>query len=187
MVPARFVKDLGTTFHINMEAVIPDPALSISEGGIAPLGEEREAYVYKQAQEIAKKNKISLDKTNKRYSQKSLNILLYGNEEGIETEIDFENMQFDPQAPYEGIVNMLKRWFNNGHSEELRNWAEEYMQLKPCESCGGARLKKESLWFKVEGRNIAELSNMNLDNLAAWLDGIELRISNKQKLLQKMY
>ena len=178
-------KGLGTTFHINMEAVIPDTSLSIGEGGIAPLGGEREAYVYKQAQEVAKKNKISLSKPIKEIPQKSLNILLYGNEEATETEIDFQNMQVDPQAPYEGIVNMLYRWFNNGHREELRNWAEDYMQLKPCESCGGARLKKESLWFKVAGRNIAELSNMNLDNLAAWLDGIELRISNKQNIIGK--
>ncbi|HEY6503751.1 MAG TPA: excinuclease ABC subunit UvrA, partial [Chitinophagaceae bacterium] len=178
-------KGLGTTFHINMDAVIPDRELSISEGGIAPLGEEREAYVFKQAQEIAKKHKISLVKPIKEISQKALNILLYGNEEGTEAEIDFENAQFDPQAPYEGIVNMLKRWFNNGHSEGLRDWAEGYMQLKHCESCGGTRLKKESLWFKVAGRNISELSNMNLDNLAAWLDGIELRISNKQNTIAK--
>ncbi len=178
-------KGLGTTFHINMDAVIPDTSLSIGEGGIAPLGGEREAYVYKQAQEVAKKNKISLTKPIKEIPQKSLNILLYGNEEGMETVVDFENIQFDPQMPYEGIVNMLYRWFNNGHREELRNWAEDYMQLKPCESCGGARLKKESLWFKVAGRNISELSNMNLDNLAAWLDGIELRISNKQNIIGK--
>jgi len=178
-------KGLGTTFHINMDAVIPDTSLSIGEGGIAPLGGEREAYVYKQAQEVAKKNKISLTKPIKEIPQKSLNVLLYGNEEGVESEVDFENMQVDPQAPYEGIVNMLYRWFNNGHREELRNWAEDYMQLKPCESCGGARLKKESLWFKVAGRNISELSNMNLDNLAAWLDGIELRISNKQNIIGK--
>jgi excinuclease ABC subunit A len=80
---------------------------------------------------------------------------------------------------------MLRRWFNNGYSEGLRDWAESYMQLRPCESCEGARLKKESLWFKVDGRNIAGLSNMNLDNLAAWLDGIELRIDNKQKAIAK--
>jgi excinuclease ABC subunit A len=178
-------KGLGTTFHINMDAVIPDPELSINEGGIAPLGEERDAYVFKQAQEIARKNKISLTKPIKEVPQKALNLLLYGNEEGVEAEIDFENMQFDPQAPYEGIVNMLKRWFNNGHSEGLREWAEGYMRLKPCESCGGARLKKESLWFKVAGRNISDLSNMNLDNLAAWLDGIELRISNKKNAIAK--
>ena len=178
-------KGLGTTFHINMDAVIPDADLSINEGGIAPLGGERDAYVFKHAQAIAAKNKISLTKPVKDIPKKALNILLYGNEEGVEAEIEFENVQFDPTAPFEGIVNMLKRWFNNGHSEGLREWAEGYMQLKPCESCGGARLKKESLWFKVAGRNISELSNMNLDNLAAWLDGIELRISNKQNAIAK--
>src|ERR1043166_3556525 len=67
----------------------------------------------------------------------------------------------------------------------MRDWAEGYMELKPCEACGGARLKKENLWFKIVGRNIAELSKMNLDNLAAWFDGIELRISDKQKTIAK--
>ncbi|MET0466254.1 MAG: excinuclease ABC subunit UvrA, partial [Chitinophagaceae bacterium] len=178
-------RGLGTTFHVNLEAIVPDKGISISDGGIAPLGEEREAHVFRQAQEVAKKNKISLTKPIKDLPAKSLNLLLYGNEEGVEEEIDYDNMNFDPQGPYEGIVNMLKRWFNNGHSEGLREWAEGYMQLQPCESCGGARLKKESLWFKVDDRNISELSEMNLDNLAAWLDGIELRIDNKQKAIAK--
>ncbi len=91
-------KGLGTTFHINMEAVIPDASLSISEGGIAPLGEEREAYVFKQVQEVAKKNKIPLTKPIKDIPPKALNILLYGNEEGIEAAIDFENIQDEPQG-----------------------------------------------------------------------------------------
>jgi excinuclease ABC subunit A len=183
-------KGLGTMFHVNMDAVIPDWKLSINEGGIEPLGEERDAYVFRQVQELAKKNKISLTTPLKELTPKSLNILLYGNEEGVELEIvpiaiGIENMQFDPHAPYEGIVNMLKRWFNNGYSESLRDWVEDYMQLKSCPACDGARLKKESLWFKVAGRNIAELCKMNLDNLAAWLDGIELRISNKQRAIAK--
>ncbi len=178
-------KGLGTTFHVNHEAVIPDASLSISEGGIAPLGGEREAHVYKQMQDVAKKNKISLTKPIKDLPAASLNILLYGNAEGNESEIDFENYQVDADAPYEGIIPMLKRWFNNGYSEGLREWAEGYMQLMPCESCGGARLKKESLWFKIDGRNVSELSAMNLDNLAAWLDGIELRLENRQKVIGK--
>ena len=178
-------RGLGTMFHVNMESVIPDPGLSISEGGIDPLGEERDAYVFRQVQEIAKKNKISLKTPVKDIPKKSLNLLLYGNEEGIEIEIDFENIKFDPQAPYEGIVNMLRRWFNNGYSEGLRDWAESYMQLRPCDACGGARLKKESLWFKIAGRNISDLSEMNLDNLYAWFDGLELRIDNKQRTISK--
>lgn len=178
-------KGLGTMFHINMESIIPDPSLSISEGGIAPLGEERDAWVFRQVKEVAKKNKISLTTAVKDLNKKAVNILLYGNEEGVESELDFENMKFDPEAPFEGVVNMLRRWFNNGYSEGLRDWAEGYMQTKPCESCNGTRLKKESLWFKILGRNIAELVEMNLDNLAAWFDGIELRITDKQKTIAK--
>ncbi|MEP6684332.1 MAG: excinuclease ABC subunit UvrA, partial [Parafilimonas sp.] len=178
-------KGLGTMFKVNMETVIPDAALSISDGGIAPLGEEREAYVYRSVQEIAKKNKISLNTPINKLQPKQLNILLYGNEDGEEIEIDFENSKWDANAPYEGIVNMLKRWFNSGYSESLRDWAEKYMQLMPCETCHGARLKKESLWFLVDRKNISELSEKNLDKLYAWFDGIELRLSNKQRTIAK--
>jgi excinuclease ABC subunit A len=178
-------KGLGTKHHINMEAVIADPSLSISEGGIAPLGLERDAWVYRQAQEAAKKNKISLTTPVSKLSKKQLNIMLYGNEEGQQDDLDFENMKFDPYAPFEGVVNMLQRWFANPYSETIREWTEDYMIMRPCDSCNGTRLKKESLWFKVNGRNIAELSNMNLDNLAAWFDGIELMLENKQKTIAR--
>ncbi len=178
-------KGLGTKHHINMEAVIADPSLSISEGGIAPLGEERDAWVYRQAQEAAKKNKISLKTPVSKLSKKHLNIMLYGNEEGQQEDLDFENMKFDPYGPFEGIVNMIQRWFASPYSETIREWTEDYMTVKPCDACNGARLKKESLWFKVNGRNISDLSNMNLDNLAAWFDGIELMLDNKQKTIAK--
>ncbi len=178
-------KGLGTKHHINMEAVIVDPSLSISEGGIAPLGEERDAWVYRQAMEAAREHKISLTTPVNKLTKKQLNIMLYGNEDGQQEDLDFENMKFDAQAPFEGIVNMLQRWFANPYSETIREWTEDYMIMKPCDGCHGTRLKKESLWFKVNGRNIAELSNMNLDNLAAWFDGIELMLENKQKTIAK--
>jgi excinuclease ABC subunit A len=178
-------KGLGTRNHINMEAIIPDPGVSIREGGIAPLGEERDAWIYRQAQEAAKKNKVPLNKPISQLTKKQLNIMLYGNEDGAQEGLDFENMTFDPQAPFEGVVNMLHRWFANPYSESIRDWSEDYMIMKPCDSCDGARLKKESLWFKVNGRNISQLGDMNLDNLAAWFDGIELMLENKQKLIAK--
>jgi excinuclease ABC subunit A len=178
-------KGLGTKHHINMEAVITDPTLSISEGGIAPLGEERDAWVYRQAQEAAKKHKISLTVPVSKLTPKQLNIMFYGNEEGQQEDIDFDNMKFDPHGPYEGVINMLQRWFANPYSEAIREWTEDYMIVKPCDGCNGARLRKESLWFKVNGRNIAELSNLNLDNLAAWFDGIELMLDNKRKTIAK--
>jgi len=178
-------KGLGTKNHINMEAILPDNSLSISEGGIAPLGEERDAWVYRQASEAAKKNKVPLNKPISALTERQLNIMLYGNETGPVEDMDFDNATFDPYGPFEGVVNMLQRWFANPYSESIRDWSEDYMIMKPCDSCGGARLKKESLWFKVNGRNIAELGDMNLDNLAAWFDGIELMLENKQKTISR--
>ena len=181
-------KGLGTVYEVNMDAVIPDQNLSINEGGIAPLGEERDAYFFKQVQQLAKKNKFSLDKPIKDLAVKHLNILLYGNEDGKPNDtIDFDEVNNSEiySNEFEGIVNQLKRWFASTTSESIQQWAEAFMQLKPCTECNGARLKKESLWFKVVGRNISELSNMNLDNLAAWFDGLELRVSDKQRIIAK--
>lgn len=172
-------------FHINLEAILPEPSRSISEGGIAPLGEERDAYVFKQVQDFARKHKISLQTPVEKLSKKALNLILYGNEQGDEVATAFEDLVFPGEGEYEGIINMLKRWFYNGHNEGLRDWAEGYMELKLCESCNGARLKKESLWFRIDGKNISALSNLNLDNLAAWMDGLELRITQKQKVIAK--
>ena len=82
---------------------------------------------------------------------------------------------------YEGIVTMLKRWFAANSSEALRDWVEQFMELKTCDGCGGTRLRKESLWFKIDEKNIAELSDMNLDKLLAWLKDIEKRLIQQTK------
>ncbi|MFM8805983.1 MAG: excinuclease ABC subunit UvrA [Sphingomonadales bacterium] len=178
-------KGLGVQHQVSMEKLMPDATLSISEGGIAPLGEARDAWVYKQAQELARQHKISLQKPLNELSPAQLNILLYANSEGKVAEIDFADAKFDPSAPFEGVVNVLLRWYASPYSDSIREWAEDFMEVCPCEACEGTRLKKESRWFKVNGRNIAELSQMNLDNLAAWFDGIELMLDQKQKAIAK--
>ncbi len=182
-------KGLGNVYTINMDAVLPDKSLSVKEGGIAPLGEERDASVYQQVGLFAKKNKISLDKRLKDLTVKQLDLLLYGDKEispDLEMDLSDETIPDVYTGSYEGIVPMLKRWFSSTQSTEgLREWVEKFMELKTCESCNGARLKKESLWFKVDKRNIAELGNLNLDNLAAWFDGIELRLNDKQNAIAK--
>ena len=104
----------------------------------------------------------------------------------MEVDAADETVPHEYTGSYEGIVPMLKRWFvSTSSTEVLRDWVQKFIELKTCSTCNGARLKKESLWFKILGRNIAELGEMNLDNLAAWFDGIELRISDKQKTIAK--
>ena len=178
-------KGLGVQHRVSMERLMPDTSLSISEGGIAPLGEAREAWVYKQAQELARQHKVSLQKPVKELSASQLNIILYGNAEGKVAEIDFADAKFDSSAPFEGVVNVLLRWYASPYSDSIREWAEDFMEVQPCGTCEGTRLKKESRWFRINGRNIAELSNMNLDNLAAWFDGIELMLDTKQRAIAK--
>ncbi|WP_205512228.1 excinuclease ABC subunit UvrA [Longitalea arenae] len=182
-------KGLGNVYQISMEAVIPDLSLSINEGGITPLGEERDNYVFSQVQRLAKKHKFSLDVPLKEMPKKALNLVLYGNEAGDHEELlDFDAI--NPEAniyteEFEGVVPQLKRWFAASSSDSVRQWTEQFMELKTCTSCGGARLKKESLWFKVDERNIAELSELNLDKLMQWFKGIEKRLSTKQNTIAK--
>lgn len=182
-------KGLGNVYSVSMEAILPDRSLSVKEGGIAPLGEQRDAYMFRNVETLAKKHKISLDKPIKDLPEKSLNILLYGNPDGIIEEIiDMDEvstgMPYD--GVFEGIIPMLKRWFTGtSSSETLREWVEQFMELKTCSECHGARLKRESLWFKVDEKNIAELSNLNLDKLQHWFINIEKRLDAKQNVIAK--
>ncbi|MBL7695544.1 MAG: excinuclease ABC subunit UvrA [Ferruginibacter sp.] len=182
-------KGLGNVYTIDMETVIPDHTRSVREGGIVPLGEERDASVFQQVVAFSKKYKISLDKPLKDIPKNQLDLLLYGDKEisaSLELDMSDESIPDAYTGSYEGIIPMLKRWFSSSHSTDvLREWVEKYMVLATCGSCNGARLKKESLWFRVDDRNIAELSNLNLDNLAAWFDGIELRLDKKQNTIAK--
>jgi excinuclease ABC subunit A len=187
-------KGLGNVYQVNLDAIIPDEKLSINEGGIAPLGEERDSYVFKQVQQLAKKNKISLDKPIKDLPESALNLILFGNKKNNDN--DNEYTQFDsakisdnrevPSGEYEGVVNMIKRWFHSDTTNEsLRSWVEKYMILEKCPGCEGKRLKKESLWFKVDEKNIAELSEMDLVKLKSWFDGIESRFNKKQNIIAR--
>ena len=182
-------KGLGSIYAVNVESVLPDKTKSVKEGGIAPLGEERNAGVFQQVVTFAKKNKINLDKPLKDLPEKQLELLLYGDKNITDTlEIDGTEDTIPDlyTGSYEGIIPMLKRWFSSTQSTEaLREWTEKFMTLTVCPSCEGTRLRKESLWFKVDEKNIAELSEMDLDILYTWFTGVEKRLNTKQNTIAK--
>jgi excinuclease ABC subunit A len=138
---------------------------------------------------LAKKHKISIDKPISSLSEQSINLLLYGTPNGpSESTFDMDETTVVSayEGVFEGVVPMLKRWFTGtGITEALREWVEQFMELKHCPSCEGARLKKESLWFKVAGKNIAEISDLNLDKLLNWFEGIENHLSKKDNAIAK--
>jgi len=180
---------LGNIFTIDMNLVLPDKTKTVKQGGIAPLGEQREASVFKQVADFAKKNKINLDTPIEQLSKEHLNLLLYGDKgitDNVTLIMDDENIPNAYTGSYEGIIPMLKRWFTSSLSNEvLQGWVEKYMVQVKCTTCLGTRLKKESLWFKINNKNISELSNLNLDKLMQWFEGIENKLSQKQNAIAK--
>ncbi|HVG41483.1 MAG TPA: hypothetical protein VM888_07705, partial [Chitinophagaceae bacterium] len=179
-------KGLGQVYTVSMQAVIPDDNLSINAGAIAPLGSEREAYIFRQVQTLSRKHKFSLDKPLKELPEKIVNLLLYGKEDATsDLRFDDEIATNEFSGEFEGIINQVKRWFATTTSDTIQRWAEGFMELTTCSTCNGTRLKKESLWFKVDEKNISELSNMDLVKLVQWFNGIEERLSGNQKIIGK--
>ena len=180
-------KGLGTIYQVDMNEVIPDYSKSIQDGGLVPLGEARDTFTYKQVQQLAKKYKFSLTKPISEIPREALNLLLFGDVNGsLNTEVALdEESTINVSAEYEGVVNMVRRYFNDTSSDHVRNWAEGFMKLSTCPTCDGARLKKESLFFRVDNKNISELGNMDLSHLATWFENIEERLDNKQNVIAK--
>ena len=173
-------KGIGQQYTIDLQAVIPDRSLSIADGAVLPLGEARDSFYFKMVEQLSKKKKFSLKTPIDQLSESALNLVLFGNEEGLDTEeVELE------KGDYPGVVNMVVKWFTDSSSDMVREWAEKYMMLKPCTSCNGARLKQESLWFKIDETNIAELSNMDLSRLHDWFNDLEKRIDKKQNAIAK--
>ncbi|NSL88872.1 excinuclease ABC subunit UvrA [Chitinophaga sp. Mgbs1] len=181
-------KGLGSIHQISMDAIIPDYNATIEEGGLKPLGEARDTFTYKQVQQLAKKYKFSLTGPISAIPQKALNVLLFGDENGkLEMDLSYGEGGATDQysTEYEGVVNMVRRYFNDTASDHVRSWAESFMELSTCPECNGTRLKKESLFFKVDDKNISELGNMDLDKLSEWFRSIESRLENKQNVIAK--
>ena len=176
-------KGLGNVYAIDMSLLLQDHALSINEGAIGPLGEAREASVFNQVKLFARKHKINLDKALKDLSKEHLNLILFGDKNissSLDMDLNDENIPNEYTGSYEGIVPMMKRWFTSSQStDQLKAWVEGYMELNTCPTCEGARLRKDSLWFKVNDKNIAALNDMHLDALQEWFKKIPAKLDKK--------
>ncbi|WP_129020795.1 excinuclease ABC subunit UvrA [Edaphocola flava] len=180
-------KGLGTVHTIDRSTITPDPEKSIAGGGIAPMKEAREAQSYQIAAKFAKKNKIDVNKPVGQLTERELNLMLYGNEEGTITYVPEEggNYSYLETGEYEGVLNMMMRWFNESPSDYVRDWAEQFMQLDKCPECKGQRLKQESLSYLVHDQNIAQLANMPLSALHDWFSTVEPHLNKKQNTIAK--
>ncbi|MDL5047660.1 excinuclease ABC subunit UvrA [Oscillatoria amoena NRMC-F 0135] len=172
---------LGQIEEITEESVIPDKKLSISRGGILPLGEYRDIWIFKKIEAILKRYKCSLTTPIQQIPADVLKVLLYGDDVPVAVpSVKYPGTEWNTR--FEGIVNFLKKQREEG-TETVKRWVEDFTISKTCPECQGARLKKESLHFKMDGKNIAELSALDIANLNRWFTGVESRLTEKQKVI----
>jgi excinuclease ABC subunit A len=172
---------LGVIEEITEESVIPDKKLSISRGGILPLGEYRDIWIFKKIEAILKRKKLTLSTPIKEIPKDVLKVLLYGDDEPVAVaSVKYPGTEW--ATKFEGIINFLEKQRDEG-SEAIKKWIEDFTIIKTCPECDGARLKKESLHFKIDGKNIAELAVLHIQALQKWFTGLEGRLNDKQRII----
>lgn len=172
---------LGVIEEISRESVIPDPKLSISRGGIAPLGEYRDIWIFKKIEAILKRNKVNLSTPIKDIPEKVMNVLLYGDSVPVAVS-SVKYPGTDWNTKFEGIIQFLEKQKDAG-SDKIRQWVEEFTDVATCPDCDGYRLKKESLHFKIADKHIGELGELNIIKLADWFVDLEERLDDRQNVI----
>ncbi|HTF21062.1 MAG TPA: excinuclease ABC subunit UvrA [Chryseolinea sp.] len=172
---------LGQINEITEASVIPDKSLSISRGGILPLGEYRDIWIFKKIEAILKRYKLALTTAVKDVPKEVIQILLYGDDIPVAvSSVKYPGTEWNTK--FEGIISFLEKQREEG-SEAIKKWVEDFTVTKVCPECHGARLKKESLHFKIDGKNIAELAVLDIQALKKWFEGLEDRVNEKQRII----
>jgi excinuclease ABC subunit A len=176
---------LGYIFEIDEHSVIPNPKLSILGGGLAPLGEYRETWIFQVLKALAKKYEFSLSTPIEKLPKETLDIILNGSHEMITVAVEYNKWNVQSyQISFDGIIRMLEEQ-QERRSEEDMDDMENYRVLKSCPVCLGARLKKESLHFKIDQKNIFELACMDIRTLQEWFASLEDRLNERQNTIAR--
>jgi excinuclease ABC subunit A len=174
---------LGYVNEVSLLKVIPDPKISIKKGGIIPLGEQENSWIFKQLQIIAERYKFKLTDPIEEIPQAAMDIILHGGQEKFDVKSEVMGITKNYAIDFEGIIAFIESQFNNNESSTIKRWAGGFMDEKDCEVCHGTRLKIESIHYKIHDKNIAELSAMDISELADWFQHIDQNLSDKQNII----
>ncbi|SNA78759.1 ATPase and DNA damage recognition protein of nucleotide excision repair excinuclease UvrABC [Flavobacterium psychrophilum] len=172
---------LGTINEINIKKIIPNPKLSIKAGGFEPLGEYKSSWIFKQLEFIAEKFDFKLTDAIETISDEAMQMMLNGGKEKFSVTSKTAGVTKEYKIEFEGISAFIKSQHDDSGSSTLKRWAAAFMDEVNCPTCQGSRLKKESLYFKINEQNIAHLSNMDISDLTAWFHDLDNHLSDKQK------
>lgn len=174
---------LGVVSEVDISKIVPNQKLSIKKGAIAPLGLSKGIWVFKQIEAIGEKYKFTLDTPFEDIPEEAVNILLNGSEEFFTVKSDTNANGYS--AAFDGIATHIAKQAEENPSPAMSRWVEGFTNKINCETCEGTRLKKEALYFKIDNKNIAELSEMDINILSDWFKGIEKRLSKSQNVIAK--
>ncbi|TDN87562.1 excinuclease ABC subunit A [Salegentibacter sp. 24] len=171
---------IGTLYQVNIDKIIPDYSKSIKNGALAPHGPQKKNWVFSQLELIAERWDFKLTDPVSKIPEDAMKFILYGGKETFTKASKSLGINREFKINFEGVATFIETTFNNNDSTSLRRWAKEYMDKVDCPDCQGKRLKKESLYFRINNKNIAELSLMDIEDLAKWFTGLEKKLSEKQ-------
>ncbi|WP_124980036.1 excinuclease ABC subunit UvrA [Nonlabens xiamenensis] len=171
---------IGRLYQVNEKKIIPDTSLSITKGGLAPYPDNKKNWIYKQLELIAKRFDFKLSDPLETVPEEAIQMILYGGTEKLEVDSKELGVKRNYKIDFEGLANFIEQTYHNNDSASLQRWAKSFMDRVKCPVCDGSRLRKESLYFRVNEKNIAELAQMDIVQLVEWFSGLEDTLSRKQ-------
>ncbi|WP_456442742.1 excinuclease ABC subunit UvrA [Psychroserpens sp.] len=171
---------IGTLYQVNENKIVPDNSMSIKAGALAPHGPQKNSWIFKQFETIAQRFDFSLNDPFKTIPVEAKQMIMYGGNDKFSVESKSLGVTRDYKIEFEGVANFIESQYKNAETTSLKRWAKEYMDKVSCPTCEGSRLRKESLYFKVNGLNIAELAHKDIVDFAAWFEDLENHLTKKQ-------
>ena len=175
-------KGLGVVSMVDVDKVIPDRTLSVYDGALAPLGKYRRSSIFQQIEAVLQRYESDLKTPVEELPDEAIDEILYGSPLPLHLQATSE-MFFDSIATYDGLVKYIQLQKDAGLSAKEQRWAEQFSVMQACPECGGARLNREALHYRINGKNIHELSSMDISLLYQWFSELSEHLTEKQRLI----
>ena len=176
---------IGSIYKVNINKIIPDPQLSIKNGGLAPQGPQKNSWIFKQLDLIAQRFNFTLSDPISKIPKEAMDLILFGGKDKFSVANKTLGLSREYAINFDGIANFIEHQYKTTDSSSIKRWAKRYMDKIECPSCQGTRLKKETLYFVINNKNIAELSAMDISDLSDWFKELPSHLSSKQYSIAK--
>ena len=175
-------KGLGVISSVDVDKVVPDRTLSVYDGALAPLGKYRRSSIFQQIEAVLARYDADLKTPVNELPDEALDEILYGSPVPLKLNSSSE-MFYDSISTYDGLVKYIQLQKETSMSAKELRWAEQFSMMQTCPECGGARLNKEALHYRLAGKNISELASMDIIALNEWLEQLDESLTDKQRAI----